>query len=485
MAGKTSTIKEYLVSLGFTVDAPSQRRWEDALKLTAVKTEKFAKDVTLGFLAVSGAFAAIAAGVTAGTISMMSNLAKQDLGYQMLARRMFMGTESARKMQIALDTLGVSLQDVIFGPPELRERYKTLVEDQDRMIQNMGGFVNMEIAMRRVRDVAFEFTRMGPELQMFGIALTEDVLNKLFGGSESLEQRLKEFNAWFQSPQGFVHIADVASNVIAPALRDIGKAAVWAFDKVSAGASMLEGFLHSVGIGHEPYTREYFKTHPGGYGIEDLGPGGGGIVARTQRMIPWIGNLGLDERTQDYSKSDPSGVNYDEEILKDAVKLGIPAGLAMAIADKESGINPWAKRGSKGEIGMFQLMPDTIKQLMAQGIITDPNDPLQNIWGGLNWLKNKPGATWEEKARQYNGSGPDADAYQKDVLGKWRKDYNYLTDPDFKRQSYSPTIHVGGIHITQPGATQEQIKKAVQEGIDEAAVKEASRYFAAVQGSYA
>lgn len=50
--------------------------------------------------------------------------------------------------------------------------------------------------------------------------------------------------------------------------------------------------------------------------------------------------------------------SIEQKILMQAHKEGINPKLALAIAKTESNLNPKA-RGSKGEIGLFQIMPKT------------------------------------------------------------------------------------------------------------------------------
>lgn len=72
------------------------------------------------------------------------------------------------------------------------------------------------------------------------------------------------------------------------------------------------------------------------------------------------------------------------EIADKAQKMGIDPRLAVALAFRESGLKPDAK-GSKGEIGLMQVMPAT-----AEGMgfsIEDLRNPSRNIDIGLTFLK--------------------------------------------------------------------------------------------------
>jgi membrane-bound lytic murein transglycosylase B len=73
-------------------------------------------------------------------------------------------------------------------------------------------------------------------------------------------------------------------------------------------------------------------------------------------------------------------MNIPDQITAAANAAGVPAWLALAIAQRESGFDNNAV-GSAGEIGIFQLKPSTAAQL---GV--DPHDPVQNIAGGVAYL---------------------------------------------------------------------------------------------------
>jgi soluble lytic murein transglycosylase-like protein len=73
-------------------------------------------------------------------------------------------------------------------------------------------------------------------------------------------------------------------------------------------------------------------------------------------------------------------MSIQDQITAAANSAGVPAWLALNIAQRESSFSNSAV-GSKGEIGIFQLLPSTAAQL---GV--DPTDPVQNIAGGIAYL---------------------------------------------------------------------------------------------------
>lgn len=74
-----------------------------------------------------------------------------------------------------------------------------------------------------------------------------------------------------------------------------------------------------------------------------------------------------------------------EEIIRVLAKrAGVPPDLAVAIARKESNLTHDPKKvGPAGEIGIFQLTPPATKQMG----VSDPTDLLQNIQGGIGYIK--------------------------------------------------------------------------------------------------
>jgi soluble lytic murein transglycosylase-like protein len=87
--------------------------------------------------------------------------------------------------------------------------------------------------------------------------------------------------------------------------------------------------------------------------------------------------------------SEPVSVNgkghkYEADVIKEANRQGLPVDMALHALYRETGglSDPANARSKAGAVGVMQLMPKT-----AKGLGVDPTDPMDNIRGGVTYLK--------------------------------------------------------------------------------------------------
>lgn len=134
------------------------------------------------------------------------------------------------------------------------------------------------------------------------------------------------------------------------------------------------------------------------------------------------------------------------EIISQSNSIGVPANISLAVARRESSLNPNAI-GSQGEIGLFQLMPATASMLG----VSNPFDPYQNINGGITLLSIEYGrfGNWEQALAAYNAGSPrviagnipaSTRAYVEDVM----RMAGYSVSSDFGVDSNQAVITADG-----------------------------------------
>lgn len=487
-------IDEYLVGLGFNVDTVGYQRFASILRDTAKLVDneylRMFKSVVQFEAASVGAFAALGA----GAIGFADKVAMADQEYRLLALRMYTSLPVARELKIALDALGQPLENVIWDP-ELASRFAQLVKDQQTMARELGpGFENQ---MLKIRDVRFEFTRFGVELKYLTMLVVED-LAKAFGTSiDGLLTKMRSFNEYVI--RNLPGIASWIATNLKPVLVDTKEifSAIWEVVKqlavdftnlfaiITGDKSMMsqtvnwKNFAQAVEVTIDTIGRSTVSFLHLAKNLALLfdaalqaatGNFSGAVKDLSQMQA--IDVFGITKPT-DLKPGAAAGTapltgagsalatkaNIQAAIIAQARALGVSPELALAVGQEESGFRQFDAAGKvlsskKGALGIMQLMPMT-----AMSLGVDPNDPGQNIYGGVKLLRDllKADKGDVEKAlREYNaGTGLAAMGRQ---AGEYAKDVMRIESG----------IHIEKLEINVGSGDPHAVKQAVKDGINEA-----------------
>jgi hypothetical protein len=232
-----NVIESYLVSLGFEVKQPELAKFKTALKEASDTAERHTTGIAQQFIKWQGAIVGAFGAVGLATLGMMSKVADADLGYKLFAQRMFMGESAAKKLKIATDALGFSLEEITWNP-ELRKRFDALWADQKAMeSQEAPG---MGQTLERVRDGFFQITRLKVAAIELQRQLTVGIFNAM--GGDAFVTKLQGWVGWLLSrvPQ----ISQWLISVLVPILKDAWRVME---DMWKVAEKLTQAFIRLIG----------------------------------------------------------------------------------------------------------------------------------------------------------------------------------------------------------------------------------------------
>lgn len=101
---------------------------------------------------------------------------------------------------------------------------------------------------------------------------------------------------------------------------------------------------------------------------------------REARILAWILERNPAAGIEEF-------VAFPAVLLDESARAGIDYRLILAMADKESGLNPRAV-GRRGEVGLLQLLPSTATLVAKRlGVLGSLGDPKVNVRYGIEYLK--------------------------------------------------------------------------------------------------
>lgn len=479
----TDVIKSYLVRLGFDVDGAQVYKFEATLQRAGVAAERMVRNMTGDFIKGGTAIVGALAGIATGTIAMMEHVSQADLGYKLFARRMFMTEDAAKKLKIATDALGYSLEEIIWGPPELAERYRNLIRDQERLLKSLGG-ADFDRQMRRLRDIRFEFTEIGVSVKYLGMDIVRHLARTILGDDDTVRDKIRGWNEWLMN--SLDKIASRIATDLAPLVRSLGEligsiftqehldAMLKWFDKLTQGLTMTIGLVNQLLHGSKDPTAAagglWDKSKGFTSNMNTLVPG---LFGKTETSTP------KSDMTA-YGASQMTKEAWQKYAFQMAQKYGIDPQIFANVIQTESSWNPRAKNPESGALGFGQFMPGNLN--MYGG---DARDPFQNLDMSAHYLSDllkKHHGDWPATLKEYGGFvKKDPSEYINNILpSEGGRGYK---NPDATFQPQSFRMDVGGItvHVASTNASAQEIAEVVARTLK----AETQRNIAQFQGAFA
>lgn len=210
-------LKSYLVDLGFAVNQPELAKFEGTLQQAASSVTAHTGGIAKDIFKWQGSITALFTGVSAAVIAAADHVAQSDQRYRLMGLRMFMTTESARKLQVGLDTLGASLEEIAWDP-ELNKRFAQLSADQDKLARGLGS--NFSADMRGVRDLRFEFSRLHVALEYLSMRVVSGLFESFGTTVGGVREKLRALVEWVTA--NLPAIGDAIAKQLLPILQQTG-----------------------------------------------------------------------------------------------------------------------------------------------------------------------------------------------------------------------------------------------------------------------
>jgi hypothetical protein len=200
-----NVLESYLVSLGFSVEEPSWRKFtgvmQDAEKSVQTHTTGMARYILEAQGAIVGSFTAISGAI----IGLVDKVAMSDQAFRLQGLAMMMSGESMRKLDFITKSLGASLQELVWDP-ELHSRAMIMSHDFDSMLAALGP-ERFEHAMLGIRNIRSEFSRLQMAGQFLAMNFTTSLWEKFFPNDGAV----KKFSDWIDKLD--VEIPAIASKL--------------------------------------------------------------------------------------------------------------------------------------------------------------------------------------------------------------------------------------------------------------------------------
>lgn len=174
------------------------------------------------------------------TISLLKDLSEKDIGYEKLSRQLWITKENAREVNKALDTMGVSLEDLWLSPTLLKQFNQLRQDSKDLKLPD-----DYNKNLKIVQQISTEFARTK---QMGSIAFEwvgNSIMKNCRGPLEEIMGMMHQGNTWLKDK--LPGLADSAGTYIGNVIKPLADGIYVAFKLGEKAKNLYDEIKNKIG----------------------------------------------------------------------------------------------------------------------------------------------------------------------------------------------------------------------------------------------
>jgi hypothetical protein len=277
-----NVIESYLVKLGSSIDVGSFNKFQSTLTQANNQVASMTSGAVKDFIKLEGAILGTFTAIGGGLITMADHAAMADQSYRLLGMRMLMSKDAARSMQMALDTLGITLDEATYDE-ESNKRFIDLMERNRKMGEALGPLFDKD--MRGIRDIRTEIKQFGTELDFLMYGTVDKLYQKLgFGSGDALADIKRLSN---QFADDIPMWADKMSTVLMPVWTDFTKIMYGLKDDASSAGLAFTNIVGTL-TGDQSIKGTTFDVEKLGKALDHVADGLTNVTVLSEKAFKWV-----------------------------------------------------------------------------------------------------------------------------------------------------------------------------------------------------
>lgn len=442
-------LKEFLVKLSASTDDASFRKFQTALKTSSDLSDSQSYSI-LNLVKAQIALTTALTGASTAILAMVDKTISANTSYRLFGQSMLLDTQSARQLKIALDAVGVSMEQA-FWDPLSGAKVRAISEDVRKFGESIPDFKSK---MESLEMVQLQFTRLKEAshrlMESFSIALFDAL-----GGSETLKKITDFVDSLFEGDK-LKRLGEQFAKFVVPILKATWKVML---DLVTLTTELSDSFSELIGAlsGDDSIekTTDHFEKFSKAIShvivwvgeflgamisVEKVIVGVISVVTHAFKALFYLLTFQFSKVGDEFAKIGEVLMKTAKSVTVDAVSL-VAATAAVAYAPATGGLSLLALPAILG--ANLAYKSSTSGDSKESGVISDMISGKTESFDSSDKLEQLR-AAMQKKEGFYKGS----QSYRHNnpgnlIMSKFSREHGGVLASDSKTQAQFPTYEIG------------------------------------------